>query len=143
MANNKLSLFLSIPETWNAQKETLKVVNHMSRISKILSVMLVIILLFTNTAFADNKVENNPSAEKESSAEVEINQSETADKIVDKLETLLDPENDELEKEVTETLEKHSDNWLVKFFKTIIDAIRSFLDALFKLASEAAKIGVD
>lgn len=115
----------------------------MNRISKIFSLILVVILLFTNTAFADDKVENNPSAEVESSAEVEINKSETADKIVDKLETLLDPENDELEKEVTETLEKHSDNWLVKFFKTIIDAISSFLDALFKLASEAAKIGVD
>lgn len=115
----------------------------MNRISKIVSVILVVILLFTNTAFADNKVENNPSAEIEANAEVEINQSKTADKIVDKLETLLDPENDELEKEVTETLEKHSDNWLVKFFKTIIDAISGFIDALFKIASEAAKIGVD
>ncbi len=143
MANNKLTLFLSIPETWNAQKETLKVVNRMSRISKIVSVFLVIVTLFTHTAFADNKVENNPSAETEVNAAVDIKESDAVNKIVDKLETILDPENDELEKEVTETLEKHSDNWFVKFFKTIIDAISSFLDAIFKLASEAAKIGVD
>lgn len=143
MANNKLTLFLSIPEKWNAQKETLKVVNHMSRISKIVSVFLVIVTLFTCTAYADNKVENNPSAKTETNAEVDIKESDAANKIVDKLETILDPENDELENEVTETLEKHSDNWFVRFFKTIIDAISSFLDAIFKLASEAAKIGVD
>lgn len=115
----------------------------MSRISKIVSIFLVIVTLLTHTAFADNKVENNPSAETEVNAEVDIKESDAANKIVDKLETILDPENDELEKEVTETLDKHSDNWFVKFFKTIIDAISSFLDALFKLASEAAKIGVD
>ena len=78
----------------------------MRRVNKVIGIVLVFALLSTCTAFADNKVENNPTAEIESSAEVEINQSETADKIVDKLETLLDPENDELEKEVTETLEK-------------------------------------
>ena len=61
MANNKLTLFLSIPEKWNAQKETLKVVNRMSRISKIVSIFLVIVTLLTHTTFADNKVENNPS----------------------------------------------------------------------------------
>ncbi len=115
----------------------------MSRISKIVSVFLVIVILFTYTAYADNKVENNPSAKTEMNAEVDIKESDAANKIVDKLEAILDPENDELEKEVTETLEKHSDNWFVRFFKTIIDAISSFLDAILKLASEAAKIGVD
>jgi len=115
----------------------------MNRIGKIISIVLVIATLFTYTAFADNKIENNPSAETEATAEVDIKESDDANKIVDKLETILDPENDELEKEVTETLEKHSDNWFVKFFKKIIDAISSFLDAIFKLASEAAKIGVD
>lgn len=115
----------------------------MNRIGKIISIVLVFVTLFTYTAFADNKVENNPSAETEVNAEVDIKEPDAANKIVDKLETILDPENDELEKEVTETLEKHSDNWFVKFFKAIIDAISSFLDAIFKLASEAAKIGVD
>ena len=115
----------------------------MRKICKIVSIILVLISLFTYTAFADNKVENNPTAEVEVNAEVDIEESDAANKIVDKLETVLDPENDELEKEVTETLEKHADNWFVKFFKAIIDAISSFLDAILKLASEAAKIGVD
>ena len=115
----------------------------MNRIGKIISIVLVIATLCTYTAFADNKIENNPSAETEATAEVDIKESDDANKIVDKLETILDPENDELEKEVSDTLEKHSDNWFVKFFKTIIDAISSFLDAIFKLASEAAKIGVE
>ena len=124
-------------------KQIIKVVNLMIKIKKIICLVLVFVTMFTHSAFADNKVEDNPSADTEVSAEVDINKSDAANKIVNKLKTILDPENDELEKEVTETLEKHSDNWLVKFFKTIIDAISNFLDALFKLASEAAKIGVD
>lgn len=124
-------------------KQIIKVVSLMIKMNKIICLVLVFVTMFTYSAFADNKVEDNPSADTGVSAEVDINKSDAANKIVDKLETILDPENDELEKEVTETLEKHSDNWLVKFFKTIIDAISSFLDALFKLASEAAKIGVD
>ena len=117
----------------------------MNKIGKIISTVLVFVTLFTYTAFADNKVENNPSVQ--SSAEVDINKSDYSfepDVDIKVLYTGLRPgDNNDLEKEVSDTLEKHSDNWFVKFFKTIIDAISSFLDALFKLASEAAKIGVE
>lgn len=113
----------------------------MSRIYKIISIVLILVITFTYTAFADNKTENNPITP--ASVEVDIKDSDVASEIIDKLETILDPDNNELEKEVTEILVKHSENRLVRFFRTIIDAIRGFLDSVFKLASEAAKIGVD
>ena len=114
----------------------------MKCICKKISICLIFIMLFTYTAFADNKFENNSSAGS-ANAEDNIEQSEDSDAIVDKLETLLDPEDNELEEEVSKTLEKYSEHWLVKFFKKIIDAISRFLEAVLKLASEAAKIGVE
>ncbi len=99
--------------------------------------------MFGLTAKAENKVENNPSAAAKVEAEVDIEQSKEVNELTEKLETLLDPENNELEEQATETLEKHADNWFVKLFKSIIDAISSFLDAVLEMASEAAKIGVD
>ncbi len=110
---------------------------------RIVCITLTLVLMFGITAMAENKVENNPSAEKKVEAEVDIEQSEEVNVITEKLETLLDPENNELEEQATKTLEKHSDNWFVKLFKGIIDAISSFLDAVLEMASEAAKIGVD
>ena len=110
---------------------------------KNISICLILTMLFTYTVFAENKVENNSSVDDGVDAEINIEQSEDADEIVDKLETLLDPDNNELEEEVSKTLEKYSEHWLVKFFKKIIDAISRFLEAVLKLASEAAKIGVD
>ncbi len=115
----------------------------MNKICKVISIVLFLVALFTHTAFADNNIENNSSAKTEINAEVDIKDTDSDNIIADKLETILDPENDELEKEASKTLEKHADDCIVKFFKTIIDAISRFLDALFELASEAAKIGVD
>ena len=104
-------------------------------------------LLFSCNVMAENEDENNSSADTQSEAEVEINIEDEiedeVDQIVNALETILDPENDELEKKAAETLEKHSDNWLVKLFKSIIDAISRFINAVLELASKAAKIGVD
>lgn len=115
----------------------------MARAGKRLSLVFVFIIMLTYSAYADNQIERNPPVETGVSAEVEIEEADTVNKIVGQLETFLDPENDELEKEVTETLEQYSENWLVKIFKRIIDALNGFLDELFKLATEAAKVGVD
>lgn len=109
----------------------------MKKIVKILCVICIVMAVCSSEAFAANEIENKHSQE-----EVNI-ETDSSNAIVDKLETLLDPNNDTLEKEVTKTLEEHSDNWFVRWFKGIIDAISRFLDELFELASEAAKIGVD
>ena len=110
---------------------------------KIVNITLILVLTFGLTAIAENKVENNSSVEMKVETEVDIEQSEEVNEIADKLETLLDPENNELEEKAAETLEKHADNWFVKVFKSIIDAIGHFLNAVLEMASEAAKIGVD
>lgn len=115
----------------------------MKTVRKIIGILLVIFVLFSCNAMAENELENDPSAAVESGAEVEIDIGEGMDEIVGNLETILDPENNELEEKVTETLDKYSDNWFVKLFKQIIDAISSFLNAVLDLASEAARIGVD
>lgn len=115
----------------------------MGKISKKVFVVLIIIITVTSTVFAVDKVENNFSAETEATAEVNIEDSNAANAIMNKMETILDPNNRELEQEVSETLEKHSDHWLVRFFKTIIDAIVGFIKAVFELATQAARIGVD
>lgn len=108
---------------------------------RIFFIYTIIICLFWGciTAQADNKVENNDSVQTEDVTEVNIDENI----ITDKLETVLDPDNNELEEEARKTLEKHSSNWIVRFFQKIIDAISKFIDAVLKLASEAAKIGVD
>ncbi len=114
----------------------------MNKVMRLISLILILTTLSIYPVYADNKLENDSSEGEKQQTEVNIDESNVT-KVIDKLETLLDPENNELEHEVNKTLEKHSDNWFVKFFKTIIDAISSFLDAIFKLASEAAKIEVD
>ena len=111
-------------------------------------------LLCSNVVTA-NEFESNASAETNTETNTETNAadeavidentegSEDIESIADKLVTVLDPENNELEETTGRILEKYSNNWLVKMFKTIIDTIRNFIDAILTLASEAAKIGVD
>jgi len=116
-----------------------KVVNIMKCKRKTALICVVMLCMFSFNVQANNKVENNNSVKTENSTEVNIDE----ENITDKLETILDPDNDELEKEAKKTLDKYSSNWLVRFFQKIIDAISKFIDAVLKLASEAAKIGVD
>lgn len=115
----------------------------MRKVCKSVSAFLIFVMMCTYTSFAANEVENNPSAEANAETAVDIEAQNEVDKIVGKLETVLDPENHELEQDLNNVIEKHSDNWLVKLFKTIIDAISGFLDAIFELATEATKIEVD
>lgn len=110
---------------------------------RIISITLILILTFGLIAIAENKVENNSSVEMQVETEVNIEQSEEVNEIADKLEILLDTENNELEEKATGILEKYKDNWFVKLFKSIMDAIGHFLNAVLEMASEAAKIGVD
>ncbi len=112
---------------------------------RIVSAALVMALLNVNAA-ATEEIENNSSAATQTEAEVEIEMEKSGD-IVDvitgNLTSLLDPENNEMEERMSQILEENKDNWFVKLFKRIIDAISSFLNAVLELASQATKIEVD
>lgn len=114
-------------------------------------ILIVFLMLLCSNVVTANEFESNASAETNTETnaadEAVIDEntegSEDIESIADKLVTVLDPENNELEETTSRILEKYSNNWLVKMFKTIIDTIRNFIDAILTLASEAAKIGVD
>lgn len=77
---------------------------------------------------ANDKVEN--------SAEISSQAEETVENILDEFNN----NSDGLQEKVDNVIEKHSDNFFVKLFKSIIDAISKLLDAIFKIALEATKI---
>ncbi len=116
----------------------------MKRIYKLFCLMFIITVISINTVvFAENETENNLSVEVKTETEDNIEESEMVDKLVDNMESILDPDNNELQETIEKTLEKHSKSKIVKFFKIIIEAVKKLLDSILKLASEAAKIGVE
>ena len=133
----------------NARGTIPKAGMRLKRKQIILCILTLFLTLTNSTIVTADELENTASTEIEMENEAAIDSQETTEiseevnEITDKLETVLDPENNELEEKANEVLEKHSDNWFVKIFKTIIDAISHFISAVLELASEAAKIGVD
>lgn len=95
--------------------------------------------VFYNTAFAEGSVQSDISIV----SSVQVDAEDDLEQITGKLETILEPDNNELERGINGILKKYSDNWLVKIINKIISIISSFLDAIFKLATEAARVGVD
>lgn len=85
---------------------------------------------------AVNNFENNPGIHMMSETGVD----KEVDDLVKSFESILDPNNNELEQKMNATLEKHKDNPIVKFFNKIASWLTSFLDALFNLATEATEV---
>ena len=106
----------------------------------VLIIALVCMCSFPVYAVEENEVENNPSEEVTDSTEVLIDE-EDADFWDPVFESVLDPDNHELERNTKEVLDKYSQNPIIRFFQKLFDALSRFLDKLFDLASEAAKIG--
>ncbi|MBO4898413.1 MAG: hypothetical protein J5590_08970 [Clostridia bacterium] len=113
------------------------------RIGVIFIISLVLILVCTFTVFCENDTDNNLSADTGVEAEINIEDSDEALEIADKLDTLLDPNNNELQEEIDRTLDKYADNPIVEFFKKLIEAIARFIEKVLALATDAAKIEVE
>ena len=77
---------------------------------------------------ANFKVENN--------AEVTATVDDSVENILDEFEN----NSNGLQENVDNVIKKNSDNSIIKLFKSIIDAISEFLDAIFELALEVTKI---
>ena len=90
--------------------------------------ILNINLLVNAEPYANDNVEN--------SAEIFSQAEETVENILDEFNN----NSDGLQEKVDNVIEKHSDNFIVKLFKSIIDAISKLLDEIFKLALEVTKI---
>ena len=111
---------------------------------KIVIICLIILVLLTFVSLAENEKNDTSSLSGSSATDIVDKESfEEVDTIIGELETLLDPDNNELEEAASKTLEKYSNHWLVKLLKRIIDAITRFINAILKLATEGAKVGVD
>lgn len=97
--------------------------------------IILLICLFLNNGFCVN-------AEQKINDKFENNTAKTAETVEAVEDILNEFENnsDGLQGEVDKVIEENSENFFVKLFKSIIDAISKFLDALFKLALEATKI---
>lgn len=80
--------------------------------------------------------ETDANAKVENSTEITAKAEEIVENILDEFEN----DSDGLQKKVDDVIEKNSDNFIVKLFKSIIDAISKFLDAIFELALEITKI---
>lgn len=90
-------------------------------------VLNINLLVYAETD-ANSKVENN--------TEISTHAEEAVENILDEFNN----NSDELQEKVDDVIEKNSDNFIVKLFKSIIDAISKFLDAIFELALEITKI---
>lgn len=104
--------------------------------------VLFSILFLMHNVYANNEIESNTDDRQNESVEY-IDENNVMNEITEGLETILEPDSNELEENVSKTMEKYSNNGIVRFFQKLIDAISSFIESIFKLASEAAKIGVD
>lgn len=104
--------------------------------------VLFSILFLMHNVYANNESESNTDDRQNESVEY-IDENNVMNEITEGLETILEPDSNELEENVSKTMEKYSNNGIVRFFQKLIDAISSFIESIFKLASEAAKIGVD
>lgn len=92
--------------------------------------------------YANDEVESYTEDTKKESVE-NIDENKLIDEITDGLETILDSDNNELEENISNTMDEYSSNRIVRFFQKLIDAISSFIESILKMASEAAKVGVD
>lgn len=82
------------------------------------------------------------SNEKAEAAEDAIVEEIIEEKVLGALDSVLDSDDNELSENLEKVLETHSDNWFVKIMKKIISVLTDFLNKLFALATEAAKIEV-
>lgn len=101
---------------------------------KIVSVILMLIICINMTVMVnaensdENKIENN--------TEITTQAEKTVENILDEFNN----DSDELQQKVDNVIEKNSNNLIIKLFKSIINAITKFLDAIFEIALEATKI---
>lgn len=95
-------------------------------------IIAAILICFNICAYAENnqvnKVENN--------TEMTAKTQETVENILNDFEN----NSDEVQEKVDKIIEKNAENFFVKLFKNIINAISALLDSIFELASEATKI---
>lgn len=101
---------------------------------KIICILISFCLVLNINLFVH--AETDANAKVENGTEITAKAEETVENILDEFEN----DSDGLQKKVDEVIEKNSDNFIVKLFKSIIDAISKFLDAIFELALEITKI---
>lgn len=95
---------------------------------KIVSVILMLIICINMTVMVnaensdENKIENN--------TEITTQAEKTVENILDEFNN----DSDELQQKVDNVIEKNSNNLIIKLFKSIINAITKFLDAIFEIA---------
>lgn len=106
------------------------------------NLFMIGILLLTNNVYAENEIEINTEYTKNESVEY-IDKNELMNEITERLEAIANSDNNELKENTSEIMEKYSSNWIVRLFQKLIDAISSFIESILKMASEAAKVGVD
>lgn len=97
---------------------------------------IVSVCFIINTNLFVVHAETAVDTELENNTEITAEAEETVEDILDDFEN----NSDELQQKVDNVIEKNSDNFIVKFFKSIIDTIAEFLDAIFELALKATKI---
>lgn len=101
---------------------------------KIICLLISICFIMNINLFVYAETNTNNKLEK--NTEITAEAEETVENILDEF----DNNADGLQEKVDDVLEKNSDNFIVKLFRNIIDAIAKFLDAIFEIALEATKI---
>lgn len=103
---------------------------------KIMCLAVAIYLIVCIGFIAYAETETDIQTKIENNAEITVQTEETVENILDEFEH----NSDELQEKADAVIEKNSDNFIVKLFKNIMEAISKFLDAIFKIAIEATKI---
>ncbi len=106
---------------------------------RIIFFLIVAFALSTNcNIYAENGFENNTLADSEIEAEVDIDE----DDVFGDIDTILDPDNHELEVKVSKILENHLFHPIVRFFKNLIERITRLINRIFEFATRVAVIEV-
>ncbi len=95
-------------------------------------VFVLVILSFNICVYASASA----TPEIENNAETAVQAMDTVENILNEFEN----NSEELQEKVNEVIGKNADNFFVKIFKSIIDVITKFLDAILQSASEAIKV---
>lgn len=101
---------------------------------KIISVILSLVLSVNMVLIVN--AESDEEAKIENNTEITAQAEKAVEDILDEFEN----NSDGLQEKVDKVIEENSESFIVKIFRSIIDAIGKFLDAIFELALEATKI---